>query len=62
VREGAEAVERIAAEQELSNLLEVESGIVVNLFLSMRDVKAHAAMIELYERLPQPLQRAQDDT
>jgi hypothetical protein len=58
VREGAEAVQRVAAEPALSNLLEVESGVVVDLFLSLRDVKAYRAMIELYERMPLPLQRA----
>jgi hypothetical protein len=58
VREGAQAVEQIAAEQALKNLNEVEAGIIVDLFLSLRDVKAHAAMIDLYERMPQPLQRA----
>ena len=58
VREGAESVQKIAGEPALSNLLEVESGIVVDLFLSLRDVKAHAAMIELCHRMPLPLQRA----
>jgi len=58
VRQGAEAVEKIAAEPALSNLLEVESGIVVDLFLSLRDVKAYAPMIELYNRMPLPLKRA----
>src|SRR6201991_3375551 len=58
VREGAEAVSKIAGEPALSNLLEVETGVVVDVFLSLRDVKAHAAMIELYNRMPPPLQRA----
>jgi tetratricopeptide (TPR) repeat protein len=58
LREGAEAVQRIATEPALANLLEVESGIVIDLFLSLRDVKAHAAMIDLYDRMPPPLQRA----
>lgn len=58
VREGADSVKRVADEPALANLLEVESGIVVDLFLSLRDVKAHAAMIALYERMPLPLQRA----
>lgn len=58
VREGAEAVKKVAGEPALSNLLEVESGVVVDLFLSLRDVKAHAAMIDLYHRMPLPLQRA----
>jgi tetratricopeptide (TPR) repeat protein len=58
VQGGSEAVQKIAGESALANLLEVESGIVVDLFLSLRDVKAHAAMIELYHRMPLPLQRA----
>jgi tetratricopeptide (TPR) repeat protein len=58
VKEGPAAVKRIAAEPGLANLLEVEGGVVVDLFLSMRDVEAHDAMIELYHRMPLPLQRA----
>jgi tetratricopeptide (TPR) repeat protein len=58
VRQGGEAVEKIAAEPALANLLEVETGVVVDLFLSMRDVKAYAGMIDLYNRMPPPLQRA----
>jgi tetratricopeptide (TPR) repeat protein len=58
VREGGGAVEAIVGEPALSNLLEVESGVVVDLFLSLRDVKAHAAMIALYERMPHPIKRA----
>src|SRR5262249_5042674 len=58
VRAGAAAVEKIAAEPALANLNEVETGVVVDLYLSMRDVKAHEAMIKLYDRMPPPLQRA----
>jgi tetratricopeptide (TPR) repeat protein len=58
VRAGAEAVDSIAAEPALANLNEIETGVVVDLFLSMRDVKAHQSMIKLYERMPPPLQRA----
>jgi tetratricopeptide (TPR) repeat protein len=58
VEAGAEAVQKVAAEPTLANLLEVESGVVVDLFLSLRDVKAYAAMIDLYHRMPLPLQRA----
>jgi tetratricopeptide (TPR) repeat protein len=58
VRAGAEAVQEIAAETALKNLNEVEAGIIVDLYLSLRDVKAHAAMVELYDRMPPPLQRA----
>jgi tetratricopeptide (TPR) repeat protein len=58
VREGKEAVQKLADEPALANLLEVESGVVVDLFLSLRDVKAYAAMIDLYHRMPLPLKRA----
>jgi tetratricopeptide (TPR) repeat protein len=58
VKEGADAVKKVADDPALSNLLEVESGIVVDLFLSLRDVKAYQAMIALYQRMPPPLQRA----
>ena len=58
VKEGADSVKKVADEPALANLLEVESGIVVDLFLSLRDVKAYAAMIDLYHRMPPPLQRA----
>jgi hypothetical protein len=46
------------AEPALANLHEVEAGVVVDLFLSLRDVKSYAAMIELFSRMPPPLQRA----
>jgi tetratricopeptide (TPR) repeat protein len=58
VKEGADSVKKVADDPALANLLEVESGVVVDLFLSLRDVKAHAAMIALYQRMPPPLQRA----
>jgi hypothetical protein len=58
VLDGPEAVRRIATEPALANLNEVEAGVVVDVFLSLRDVKAHAAMIDLYGRMPTPLQRA----
>jgi tetratricopeptide (TPR) repeat protein len=58
VEQGTSAVEAIAAEPGLGNLLEVETGIVVDLFLSMREVKAYDAMIKLYDRMPLPVQRA----
>jgi hypothetical protein len=58
VAAGREAVQKIATEPALANLNEVETGVVVDVFLSLRDVEAHAAMIALYERMPQPLQRA----
>jgi hypothetical protein len=58
VRAGADAVKEIAAEAALKNLNEIETGIIVDLYLSLRDVESHATMVELYERMPPPLQRA----
>jgi tetratricopeptide (TPR) repeat protein len=58
VKQGAPAVQAIAAEPGLRNLLEVETGIVVDLFLSLRDVKSYDAMIKLFDRMPVPVQRA----
>jgi cell division septum initiation protein DivIVA len=58
VRAGADAVKEIAAEAALKNLNEIEAGIIIDLYLSLRDVESHAAMVELYDRMPPPLQRA----
>jgi hypothetical protein len=58
VHGGAEAVKEIAAEPALKNLNDIETGVIVDLFLSLRDVEAYTAMIELYDRMPAPLQRA----
>ena len=58
VKAGKEAVKEIAADPALNNLHEVETGIIVDLYLSLRDVEAYAEMIELYDRMPAPLQRA----
>jgi hypothetical protein len=58
VRDGAEAVQKIASEPALADLIDVEAGIVVDLFLSLRDVKAYGDMIDLYNRMPAPLQQA----
>jgi hypothetical protein len=55
---GEQAVKEIAADPALGNLYEVEAGVVIDLYLSLRDVKAHGAMIDLYQRMPAPLQRA----
>ncbi|MGH6736885.1 MAG: TRAFs-binding domain-containing protein [Methyloceanibacter sp.] len=51
-------VQKIAVELSSANLLEIETGVMVDLFLSLREVKAHGAMIALYGRMPAPLQRA----
>jgi hypothetical protein len=56
-KKAPEEVQKIGAEIIAANLLEMEAGVVVDLFLSLRDVKAHAAMIDLYNRMPTPLKR-----
>jgi len=57
-KEGVEALRRIVAEPSMEDLLDVESGIVVDLYLSFRAVNAHQDMVDLYERMPPPLQRS----
>ncbi len=52
-KEGLEAVR--VAEQELGDLLDVEAGIVVDLYLSYRAVKGYEEMVSLVERMPRPL-------
>jgi hypothetical protein len=51
--EGAEAVR--AAERDLGDLRDVESGILVDLFLSYRAVEEYQGMVSLVERMPRPL-------
>ena len=46
------------ADPAFKNLHDLETGVVVDMFLTLRDVKAHKEMIELYQRMPEPLQRA----
>ncbi|MEA2904085.1 MAG: hypothetical protein QOI12_1472 [Alphaproteobacteria bacterium] len=56
-KEGATAVKEVLADPSLKDLQNVEAGVVVDLYLSLRDVEAHAEMVELYGRMPPPLQR-----
>jgi tetratricopeptide (TPR) repeat protein len=58
VRAGAGAVREIADEIVRQNLNEIEAGVIVDLCLSLRDVKAYDGMIDLYQRMPAPLKRA----
>jgi hypothetical protein len=51
--EGVEAVR--AAERELGDLRDVESGILIDLFLSYRAVRGYQEMVFLVERMPRPL-------
>jgi tetratricopeptide (TPR) repeat protein len=52
-RQGVAAVR--AVEQELGNLTEIESGVVIDLFLSYRAVKAFPSMIDLVPKMSAPL-------
>lgn len=52
-RESVEAVQRI--ERELGNIAEAESGVVIDLFLSYRAVKAWPEMIKLVDQMSAPL-------
>src|SRR5262245_13586661 len=54
---GKDAVKAVVADPSLKNLHEVEVGVVIDLFLSLRAVEAHDAMVELYERMPEVLKR-----
>jgi len=56
-QQGLAAVREVAADPALANLTDTESGIVVDLFLSLRAVEAHQDMLDLYQRMPPPLQR-----
>jgi hypothetical protein len=58
LREGEKAVKDAIADPAFKNLHDIESGVVVDMFLTLRDVKAHKEMIEPYGRMPEPLQRA----
>ncbi|UOY00191.1 TRAFs-binding domain-containing protein [Blastococcus sp. PRF04-17] len=52
-KKGKQAVR--AAEQELGDLQDVEAGILVDLYLSYRAVKAYDEMVSLAQRMPRPL-------
>jgi tetratricopeptide (TPR) repeat protein len=58
VRAGQSAVLEVTSEIKAQNLNEVETGVIVDAYLSLRDVKAYAGMIELYQCMPPPLKHA----
>jgi hypothetical protein len=57
-REGPVAVKNVIADPALRNLHDVESGVVIDMFLTLRDVQAYKEMIDLFDRMPEPLRRA----
>jgi hypothetical protein len=52
-----EGVQQIAAGPDFANLIDIDTAMVVDLFLSFRDVGGHQDMVDLYGRMPAPLQR-----
>jgi hypothetical protein len=57
-RGGLEAVKAVATDPALADLSLVEGGVIIDLYLAFRDVKAHQDMVDLYARMPKPLQQA----
>jgi tetratricopeptide (TPR) repeat protein len=55
--DGPEAVNEIMADPNLKEIADVEVGIVVDLYLTLRDVENYAGMVELYGKMSEPLQR-----
>ncbi len=55
--QGQAAVRAIAEELRQGALRDTEASIIVDVFLALRDTKAHADMIALYPLIPRPLQR-----
>ena len=55
-RQGVDAL--TALESELGKIEQQDAGVVIDLFLSYRAVKAWGKMAELYEKMAPPLQRA----
>jgi hypothetical protein len=58
LQQGEQAVKQTIADPAFKNLHDLETGVVVDMFLTLRDVKAYKEMIDLYQRMPEPLQRA----
>ena len=58
LQQGEQAVKETVADPAFKNLHDLETGVIVDMFLTLRDVKAHKEMIDLYQRMPEPLQRA----
>ena len=56
-RSGVAAVRAVLCDPEYADLSRVEAGIAVDLYLTCRDVKLYDAMLDLYNRMPKPLQR-----
>ena len=54
--EGVEALNTVRAE--LGALKRVERGVLMDLFLSYRDVDAHSEMVDLYEQFPSSLRKS----
>jgi hypothetical protein len=55
---GLDAVKAIAASPDLQDLSHVESAVIIDMFLAFRDVRGYQDMVDLYARMPKPLQQA----
>jgi uncharacterized protein DUF4071 len=53
---GVAAIDEVASAPDLQLLNEVETGVIIDLMLSYRAVSAWDKVIELYQRMPKPLQ------
>lgn len=56
--DGAAAVRALAERPDLRRIQDLDVGVVIDLFLSMRAVRAYADMVALHGRMSPPLQRA----
>ena len=57
-RAGKVALQALAQDPALSNLLDIDPGVVVDVFMSFGEVKAYQEMVDFHARMPAFLQRA----
>jgi len=55
--QGLAAIRELAAAPRLQHFNDVETGVIIDLLLSYRAVGGYQEMIDLYHRVPEPLQR-----
>ena len=59
MKQGIDSRQQVVSVWErLKPISEKSAGVVVDLFLSLRAVKAHQDMVDLYEEMDKPLQNA----
>jgi hypothetical protein len=54
---GKTTLQALAQDPALGNLLDIDPGIVVDVFVSLGEVKAYQEMVDFYSRMPPSLQR-----